>query len=317
MILENFRIVQTQMPWLFTAFAGLFGAIVGSFLNVCIFRIPKGISIASPASQCACGAPIPFYRNIPVLSWFALRGRAPCCGKSFSFRYPLVEALTAALFASAWALLPPDRAVCGFVFFALLVVIAFIDLDTMTIPDSVNLGLAVTGLLCSIALPALHGEVAGTPLVNGLRALVDAGVGMLVGAGLVYWVRLLASLVAGREAMGEGDIILLGGIGAFCGWQGAVFSLFGGAVIGAIVLLPLLAARAILAKKHATSGRAGNASHGSCEGDEFAEELARGDFESAVPFGPWLAAGAGVWYLFLRIPVAEYFAHLKSLLALG
>ncbi|MDR2982762.1 MAG: prepilin peptidase [Puniceicoccales bacterium] len=315
MSFEYFQLVQDKMPWFFTGVFAVFGAIVGSFLNVCIFRIPRGRSVISPPSQCACGAAIPWYRNIPILAWLVLRGKAPCCGQSFSFRYPLVEALTAGLFALCWALLPWQQAVPGVVFMALLVVLAFIDLDTMMLPDGLNVGLAMAGLAFSIALPALHGETHHSLwLVNAIRSLCIAGTGMLVGAGLVYWFRLLSSLVLGRESMGEGDIILLGGIGAFCGWQGTIFAMFGGAVIGTMIIIPFLVARKLIGKKMTGLERNLMAAHASYEGDEFAEDIASPSFGIAVPFGPWLAIGGAIWYLFLRIPFSHYIEHFKSVI---
>jgi leader peptidase (prepilin peptidase)/N-methyltransferase len=284
------------------------GAITGSFLNVCIYRIPHGKSVVHPGSHCACGKPIPWYRNIPVLAWFFLRGKAPCCGGHFSVRYPIVEAATGGLFALCWALLPWQLALAGMVFVAWLTVLAFIDLDTMLLPDGLNIGLAAAGIALSVVWPELLGETDNTlRVVNMLRALGDSLAGALVGAGLVFWFRLLASVLAGREAMGEGDIILLGGIGAFCGWQGAVFALFGGAVIGSAILVPLLVVQKIRHRTDATGAarRAAALSHASCEGDEEAEDGTDGGIGGvAVPFGPWLALGAVAWFLFFRGPMA-------------
>lgn len=313
-MLDSFQTIQREAPWIFTLVAGIFGATVGSFLNVCIYRIPAGRSVISPPSHCACGTPIPWYRNIPVLSWIFLRGRAPCCGKPFSIRYPLIETLTGILFALCWHWLPWQVAVPGFLFLALLVVLAFIDLDTMMLPDSLNVGLALLGLVCSAAFPLLHQQVSHSGLANSLLALTHSGVGMLLGAGLIYWFRLLASLAMGREAMGEGDVILLGGIGAFCGWQGAVFALFGGAVLGTLVLVPLLIAQRLFRPKNSSKEKNRQASLASCEGDEFAEEWVAEGFGLAVPFGPWLALGGAVWFLGSRTLFAPLLAQLQQML---
>ncbi len=313
-MLDSLQTIQREAPWIFTLVAGIFGATVGSFLNVCIYRVPAGLSVISPPSRCACGAPIPWYRNIPVLAWIFLRGRAPCCGKPFSIRYPLIEGLTGALFALCWHYLPWQTAVPGALFLSLLVVLAFIDLDTMLLPDSLNVSLALLGLLCSAAFPSLHQESAHTPLANSLLALLSGGIGMLLGAGLIYWLRLLASLAMGREAMGEGDVILLGGIGAFCGWQGALFALFGGAVLGTLVLVPLLIAQRLLRPKNNAGEKARQASLASCEGDEFAEEWAAEGFGLAVPFGPWLALGGAVWFLGSRTAFAPLLDQLQQML---
>jgi leader peptidase (prepilin peptidase)/N-methyltransferase len=211
--------------------AAAFGACVGSFLNVCIHRLPKGESIVTPASRCACGQPIPFWFNLPLLGWLILRGRARCCGGKISVRYPLVELITALSFVAAWTMLPPGKALAACVFLPLLIILAGCDLDDMMVPDAPNFALVGAGLLLSMLLPSLHGETAHSiEAVNRFRALMDALIGVAAGTALVWWIRTIGTLMAGREAMGEADIILCAGVGAFGGWQGAVFCLFGGAV---------------------------------------------------------------------------------------
>lgn len=316
---DALNLLNTHFPWLPATCAGLFGAIVGSFLNVCIYRIPKGQSLLHPGSHCACGVPIPWHRNVPILAWICLRGKAPCCGQGFSVRYPLVETLTAALFATCWALLPWQQAVPGLVLVALLTVLAFIDLDSMLLPDTLNISLAAAGLALSVAIPGLHGEEGGRLwIVNSMNALGSSLTGILIGAGLVYWIRLIASACAGREAMGEGDIILLGGIGAFCGWQGALFALFGGALIGTIILLPLLLVKTLCRdRRNATEAQTAHAvstSRAAFEGDEFLVENENSTLGLSVPFGPWLATGAVAWFLFFRTPMAQQIELLKTLL---
>jgi leader peptidase (prepilin peptidase)/N-methyltransferase len=318
---ETLQAVNAHCPWLFTAFFGVFGAAVGSFLNLCVHRLPRGESIVRPRSHCACGVLIPWYYNIPVLSWFFLRGRAACCGRPFSFRHPLVEALTGVLFALCWILLPWRVALSGMLFVSWLTVLAFIDLDTMTLPDTLNIGLAFAGILLSALLPELHG--AATPERGAfyppdmLVSLRDSFAGLFFGAGLLYWLRLLATLFAGREAMGEGDIILLGGIGAFCGWQGALFALFGGATLGAVILLPLLLIGKFLHRHdpEAAERAARAASHASCEGDETAADTpSDATWGTEVPFGPWLALGALAWFLFFKEPFAQMLLRFTRLI---
>jgi leader peptidase (prepilin peptidase)/N-methyltransferase len=326
---EVFGAVQERFPWFFVACFAVFGALVGSFLNVCIYRLPKGLSVVRPGSHCACGTAIPWWRNVPVVSWFALRGRAPCCGRRFSFRYPLVESLTGALFALCWYLLPWQQALPGMVFFGFLIVLAFIDLDTMFLPDLPNGALAFVGLLFSLLFPGLHGEVAAVFSMGGhepgmvwdwslpaaLRSVGDSLAGMAFGAGLIYWVRFTATSLAGREAMGEGDVILCGGIGAFCGWQGALFSLLGGAVLGSLVMLPVL----IVARFFAPAATRGDARRRAASlasfedgGQQPLEQETLGNIE--VPFGPWLALGAVAWFLFFRLPMAHYVANAMRVL---
>ncbi len=249
--------------------AAAFGACVGSFLNVCIHRLPKGESVITPASRCACGQPIPFWLNIPLVGWLLLRGRARCCGTKISVRYPLVELITALGFVAAWTMLPPAKAVAACVLLSLLIVLAGCDLDDMLVPDAPNFALVGSGLLLSLLLPSLHGETAhDVEAVNRFRALVDALTGVAVGTALVWWIRTIGTLMAGREAMGEADIILCAGVGAFGGWQGAVFCLFGGAVVGVVTALPGL----IQAK---------------IKGEEYS---------GVVPFVPSMAVAGAVWF---------------------
>lgn len=249
--------------------AAAFGACVGSFLNVCIHRLPKGESVVTPASRCACGQPIPFWFNLPLLGWLILRGRARCCGGKISVRYPLVELITALSFVAAWTMLPPAKALAACVFLPLLIILAGCDLDDMMVPDAPNFALVGSGLLLSMLLPSLHGETAHSiEAVNRFRALMDALIGIAAGTALVWWIRTIGTLMAGREAMGEADIILCAGVGAFGGWQGAVFCLFGGAVVGVITALPGLIQSKI-------------------KGEEYA---------GVVPFVPSMAVAGAVWF---------------------
>ena len=294
----NLAETNEAFPLIFQIFFFCFGACVGSFLNVCIFRIPAGKSIVSPPSHCACGKPIAWYDNIPILAWFFLRGRARCCGSRISFRYPLVETLTALVFLGMWCLLPPVPALAGMFFASLMIFCAFVDIDTMTLPDFATVGGTLLGFLISLLLPGFHGiEVEGAPyFVSMISSAVTSAVGIAVGSGIVYWIRLLGECVFGREAMGEGDVILAGCIGAFCGWQGAVFAVFGGSVIGAFLLLPILAAAKLFGKKRSRKNKKIS------DGEDFGDS-------AVVPFGPWLALGAILYYMFLSDFVDAYFAN--------
>ncbi len=226
--------INTTQPWFFPTLVTLLGACVGSFLNVCIHRLPRGESVIHPGSHCACGAPIAWYDNIPVLSWFLLRGRARCCGRPFSFRYPFVELLTAAGFWLCWQLFPAGQAVGGMVLVAIVLCATFIDLDHMIIPDAFTIGGAMLGLLLSGLLPALHGQQHDFYPVASLRAELAAVLGLFTGSGLVLWIALVAEAVLKKEAMGFGDVKFLGALGTFVGWKGAVFAMFGGAVLGCL-----------------------------------------------------------------------------------
>lgn len=298
-MLEAFKETQAAFPWFFTGAFFVFGAVVGSFLNVCIFRIPKGESIVVPGSHCACGAPVPPHLNVPVLSWIFLRGRAACCGRKISLRHPATELLVACLFAAAWHFLPWELAVHAMIFFAFAVVLAFIDWDTMLLPDSVNAPFALAGLICGAAFPRALG--ATEPLAGFFLACVGLGVGSM----LLYWFRYFTSLLLGRETMGEGDVILLGGIGAFCGWRGAAFAFFGAAFVG---LFAWALVRIFSRGGNARAAREREAARLSCEGDEAGAEAFSGESSSAFPLGPWLLIAAAV-HLAFGEKIFRFLAH--------
>ena len=291
-------------PWFFPAAAALFGAMVGSFLNVCIYRIPADQSIVTPGSHCACGQPIAWYDNIPVLSWFILRGKARCCGRPYSFRYAFVELLTAGLFLACWLSFPPAKAVCGMVFVSVLIAATFIDLDHMIIPDVFSIGAGLFGILLSFLVPSLHGQHSDFFIVDSLRSGTAALQGLLIGSGVVLWIALLAEMALKKEAMGFGDVKFVGMIGAFCGWQGALFSVFGGAVVGTIWFVI-----AVLWQKLAGKPAAIAPPSETPEG-----EAAPLGFGMHVPFGPMLAIAGLLYFLVFHRWVAGYFASISELL---
>ena len=295
---------SAAMPWFFPALAFVFGACIGSFLNVVIHRVPAGQSIVRPGSHCACGAPIAWHDNIPVLSWLLLRGRARCCGRRFSARYPFVELLTALLFLACWLLFPPARAACGMVFLSVLVCATFIDLDHFVIPDPFSLGAGFAGLLLSMLVPALHGQTGDLFVIECMRSGVIALQGLLIGSGLVLWIALTAEAVLKKEAMGFGDVKFTGMIGAFCGWHGAVFAIFGGAVVGTVWFAVALAGQKLFPSQKAALP----AESAEVEGQPAALGLG-----VHVPFGPMLAIAAALYFLWLHVPVDAYFAALGDL----
>ena len=298
-MIETLAFINDEFPWFFQLLSFVFGAVVGSFLNVCIYRIPEGRSVIYPGSTCSCGKPIAWYDNIPIFSWFLLRGKARCCGERFSIRYALIELLTGLLFYASWRIHTPVVAIIGFLFIAFLICATFIDFDHMVIPDRFSIGGMVLGVLISVFFPGLHGLESEIPLSN-IESAVTSIIGALIGAGLVYWISVLGEIVFRKPAMGEGDVKFVGFIGAFCGWQGAVFSMFGGAFIGSVVLLPvLLIGRLLNSRKPETSDLE--------ESDEVDEEsIALG---SHVPFGPMLAVGGLVYFLGFDIYVDAYFEN--------
>jgi leader peptidase (prepilin peptidase) / N-methyltransferase len=296
--------VSALHPWFFPTVAFIFGACIGSFLNVVIYRVPAGKSIVRPGSTCACGKPIAWYDNIPILSWIFLRGHARCCGRSFSARYPFVELLTGLLFLACWLRFPPAVAVCGWFFMGSLVCGTFIDLDHMVIPDGFTIGLALEGILLSVLVPSLHGEHSGILVVDCLRSASDSLVGLVAGSGVVLWIALIAEAALKKEAMGFGDVKFVGAIGAFCGWHGAVFSIFGGAAVGTVWLGTALAWQNI-------SGKPGSGAPRAETPDGKPADLGLGVH---VPFGPMLAIAGALYFLLLHGWVDDWFTQLTSLM---
>jgi leader peptidase (prepilin peptidase)/N-methyltransferase len=252
----------------------VFGAVIGSFLNVCIYRIPKEKSVVTPSSSCpSCGTPIKFYDNIPILSYIILRGRCRNCKAEFSVRYPFVEFINAALYlavlnsfgdASPWTLL----VYCLFV--STLIVIFFIDIDHQIIPNSITLpGMPLALILGSTILPDPF-------LRDNLLGFRDSAIGFLAGSGFFYLTAIFGKAIFKKDAMGGGDIKMMAIVGGLLGWKGVILTTFMGSLLGSIIGVSL-----ILMK-----GR---------------------EWGSKIPFGPYLALGALVsllwgediltWYL--------------------
>jgi leader peptidase (prepilin peptidase)/N-methyltransferase len=294
---------SAAFPWFFPLAVFLFGACVGSFLNVVIYRLPKEESIVTPGSHCVCGQPVRWYDNIPVLSWFLLRGRARCCGARFSIRYPFVELLTALLFTACWLRFPPLVALCGWVFLGCLIAATFIDLDHFIIPDVFTIGLGLVGVLLSGLVPALHGHGGGLLPVDSLRSVVVSLQGLLIGSGTVLWIGLVAEKLLKKDAMGFGDVTFVGAIGAFCGWQGALFAIFGGSLVGTIWFVVAWTWQKI-------TGQAAPVAPPS-ESPE-GEPVPLG-FGAHVPFGPMLAIAGALHFLCFRGWVAAWFAEIAVL----
>jgi leader peptidase (prepilin peptidase)/N-methyltransferase len=338
--------------WSLVFFA--FGCIVGSFLNVCIYRMPLDLSVVSPPSHCPhCKYAIPFYLNVPLLTWLSLRGKCKNCGAPISPRYFIVELLTGVAFLACWLAYghtTPWIALVYCLFLAGLIAATFIDFEHFIIPDEITLGGAVAGFIVSFFLPQLHGT-------NSLRESLDrSALGIVVGGGVVWAILELGKRLFGREkillpdgakiiftetalclpdreisyeemfsrksdaivlqarkvelidrsyrdvplrlalragklkiadeeinaeqelhmevvcseiilpreAMGFGDVKFMAAIGAFLGWQGAVFSLMVSSLIGSVVGIILIA-------------------------------LGRSEWSSKIPYGPYIALAAVIW----------------------
>src|SRR5215213_6203534 len=236
--------------------AGVFGAVIGSFLNVVIHRVPLEESIVFPNSRCpACGAVIAFYDNIPVLSYAALRAKCRRCKEHISFRYPAVELLTAALFAGvAWhnglsAALPFDL-----VFASALLALVFIDAEHMLLPNVITYPGIAFALVARIAIPFLT----GTPHFDDVPSLsqgaladmpvwvvspIGALIGALIGGGSLWLMGWTWEKLRGVEAMGLGDVKMMFMVGAYLGWRLTILTIFAGVLTGSIIGVMLMARR--------------------------------------------------------------------------
>lgn len=209
-------------------FVFVLGCILGSFYNVVIHRLPLKLSLVSPGSMCpGCGRSIAAYDNIPVLSYLLLGGKCRNCKSRISVRYPLVEALTGffALVLFRRYGLHPQFGI-EFVFISLLLIIAFIDLDTCLIPDVLSLSGVVLGFAFSFFTPRL--------------SWTESLLGIFLGGGVIYLIATAFWLIRRKEGMGGGDLKLLGMIGAFTGWPGVLFTLFLSSIFGTIIAIPLM-----------------------------------------------------------------------------
>lgn len=207
----------------------LLGAIVGSFLNVCIYRLPQDQSVVSPGSRCgSCGAAVRWFDNLPILSWLILRGRCRSCKASFSIRYPLIELLNGLLWLAVLLRFgaSPTALVYALLISA-LVVVTFIDFDHQIIPDEISLGGILLGFLISFFLP-----------MPGWTASL---LGILLGWGSLALVFYAYLWLTGREGMGGGDAKLLAMLGAFLGWQAVPFIIFVSSLLGSVLGLTVMA----------------------------------------------------------------------------
>lgn len=219
-----------------TAFVFAIGLVFGSFLNVCIHRLPLGESVSRPRSRCpGCGASIPAHHNIPVLSWILLRGKCGSCGRGISVRYPLVELAAATLVTALWQFYGPTVAFAIAAPFVLgMLVLFFTDWDHHLLPDAVTLTGFATGLAIAWWNPFL-----GDP---GWQRLWMACVGAALGSGFLWSVGAIYKRMRGVEAMGLGDVKMMAFVGAFAGPWGVVVTLFAGSIVGAVVgvlLIPI------------------------------------------------------------------------------
>jgi len=219
-------------PYFVEVFTFIFGLCIGSFLNVCIYRLPASKSISHPRSSCTnCGELIRFYDNIPVLSYLLLRGRCRFCREPISLRYPIIE-LLAGLFAlvTFFKYGLTLEALIYYVYIAALLVITFIDIDHQIIPDVISLPGIPIFFLASFGLSQIN--------------YLDSLIGILAGGGSLFLVAWTYSLITKKEGMGGGDIKLLAMIGAAIGWKGVLFTIFVASAVGTLSgLLVMLKSR--------------------------------------------------------------------------
>jgi leader peptidase (prepilin peptidase)/N-methyltransferase len=221
-----------------------FGAAVGSFLNVVVYRLPRGKSLLWPPSHCPrCQHQLSMVReNVPILGWFLVRGKCRYCGQPVSFWYPVVEFLTACFVVASYVYLVgyQGRSLGHFLAWtglALAIVAAgVIDLQTYLIPDAITkLGMVLAPVV-SFLVPSIHPAL-GWPPNERLQAVASSLVGMAAGAGFVYGVGALGRLIFGREAMGFGDVKFVGMIGGFLGWQAIVWTFIIGSILGLVFVV--------------------------------------------------------------------------------
>lgn len=252
-------------------FAFIFGSLIGSFLNVCIYRIPRQVSIVWPSSRCpSCGQPIRAWDNIPILSYLMLGGRCRNCRAKIPYRYPVVEALNAVFYLILLWRFGPDWSFLVYALFcSALIVITFIDLDFQIIPDRITLPGIPLGILAgSLLLPDPF--LRATAL--GWKSSV---IGAVSGFLFFYLVAAAGEKIFRKEAMGGGDIKMMTMVGGFLGWKGVILTTFIGSLLGSVIGVVMMGLR----------GR----EHG-----------------SLIPFGPFLAAGAVASLIFGQEIVAWY-----------
>ena len=245
----------------------ILGSAIGSFLNVCIYRMPRNMSIVAPASRCpSCSTPIRPYDNVPVFSYIFLGGKCRVCKARISLRYPLVEFLNAALYVSVLWRFGMEWSTLGyFAFCSALVVITFIDLDFQIIPDRITLpGIPIALIAGSLLLP--------DPFVrDSLLGFKASIIGFLAGGGIFYAIAVLS-----RGGMGGGDIKMMALIGSLMGWKSVLLTTFAGSLTGAIFGVFLMIAKG--------RGR-----------------------KTKIPFGPFLAFGSLVTLFFGQEIFTWYF----------
>lgn len=253
---------MTFIDWYFTVIVFMFGACLGSFLNVCIYRIPAELSVITPRSRCPkCLTNLAWNDNIPVFGWIVLGGKCRYCQAPISPRYPSVELLTAVLFTMVWLRFPFNMLLIPYWLMVFgLILAAFVDIDEMWLPDRCTIGGMIIGPIFSFLIPALHG-------VEGhMAGLIQSLLGMAFGFGLFWAISVLGRVMLKKDAMGFGDVKLMGALGAFLGLESVIFITFISSLVGAVIGVTFIA-------------------------------LGKRELQTRIPFGPYIALAAIIWVL--------------------
>ena len=232
----------------------LLGLVIGSFLNVCIYRLPLEKSIVSPGSSCPhCGTSIRFFDNIPILSFLLLRGKCRVCGKSISIQYPLVELLSGLAFygcARVWAFTPPTFV--NSLFLAITIILIFTDYNHRILPNKITLPGTIAGILLSpFQTPEVYQDIfsykvtslLGFENASTVLPWVGSILGAVIGGGILFFVAFVYEMVRRREGLGTGDVKMMMMTGAFIGWRLAILTIFVSSLLGTVVGISLIALR--------------------------------------------------------------------------
>lgn len=259
---------MTFIDWYFAFVVFLFGACWGSFLNVCIYRIPAELSVIKPRSRCPkCMTNLSWRDNIPIFGWLALGGKCRYCEAPISPRYPIIETITAVLFMWVWLKYPAIvETGVDFRFAAYMLLVfglllgSMVDIDEMWIPDRCTIGGMIIGPILSFLIPSMHSTD------SHVLALIRSLIGLGFGFGLLWAVAFFGRLMLKKDAMGFGDVKLMGALGAFLGFESIVFIVFVSSLLGSIIGVSLIA-------------------------------LGQKEWQSKIPFGPYIALAALIWVL--------------------
>lgn len=308
--MDSIKFFSSQFFWYHSLIVFIMGTLVGSFLNVCIYRIPARKSIVFPNSYCySCGSPIRWYDNIPLISYIILRGRCRDCAGRISPRYFFIELLTGLIFfITFWRLGYTWSTPIYIVFICYFIIATFTDFDHWIIPDSISIGGFFLALFVALVVPAFYdgliitkaGPFSGFYFASFLNALVGGAVGF----GLLYIISVVGSWVFQKEAMGGGDIKLFAFVGALLGWMNTLIVIALSSFIGATVGLILIMIEHLVAKKKKTLETNNPETYINTQPDDdelshLYKLLAKMDktqrnvsLSRAIPFGPYIAIAA-------------------------